>query len=164
MFDATAIGMLGLVALLAGLALATGGRERLVVGLGDGWSSLVRFAPMVAISFLAAGLAQVLLPAQWIRAHLGVESGLRGIALAVAAGLLTPSGPFVSMPIAAALAKAGAGPGPVAAFVAGWGLLALHRLIAWEIPFLGPRLALLRYGVCVALPFAAGIAARALAR
>jgi uncharacterized membrane protein YraQ (UPF0718 family) len=164
MFDATAIGMLVLVALLAGLAFATGGRERLTAGLGDGWSSLVRFAPMIAISFLAAALAQVLLPAQWIRAQLGAESGLRGISIAVVAGLLTPAGPFTSMPIAAALAKAGAGPGAITAYVSAWSLLALHRFVAWELPFLGTRLALLRYGVCVALPFVAGIAARALAR
>src|SRR5262245_36371558 len=130
MLDATLIGMLALVAALAAIAFATGGRARVSAGLGEGVASLLRFAPMIAISFLAAGLAQALLPAQWIREQLGADSGLRGIALAVAAGLVTPAGPFVSMPIAAAMVGAGAGPGPIVAFVTSWGLLALHRLVA----------------------------------
>lgn len=164
MIDGTQLALLALLGLLAAAAFASGGRELLAAGLADGAGSLLRFAPMIAISFLAAGLAQALLPQQWVREHLGTESGFRGIALAVAAGLVTPAGPFVSMPIAAALVRAGAGPGPVVAFVTSWGLLALHRLVAWEIPFLGMRLALLRYGVCVGVPVLAGLAARALAR
>ena len=46
---------------------------------------------------------------------------------------------------------------------------ALHEaeewnLVAWEVPILGWRLALLRYAACAALPFAAGLLTRALAR
>jgi hypothetical protein len=60
--------------------------------------------------------------------------------------------------------RAGAGAGPVVAFVAAWALLALHRLVAWEIPLLGWRIAALRYAVCLALPVAAGLLARLVAR
>jgi hypothetical protein len=50
------------------------------------------------------------------------------------------------------------------AFLTGWALLALHRLLAWEVPILGWRMALLRYGISLLLPVAAGLAARALVR
>ena len=79
-------------------------------------------------------------------------------------GALTPSGPFVSLPLAAALLRSGAAVGPVVAFVTGWALLAVHRFIAWEVPILGVRLALLRYGLSLALPILAGLAAASVAR
>ena len=50
------------------------------------------------------------------------------------------------------------------AFLTAWSLLALHRLVAWEIPILGWRLAALRYGVSLVIPVLAGLAARALTR
>lgn len=89
---------------------------------------------------------------------------MRGILLAAGAGALTPSGPFVAMPLAAVLARGGAGPGPLVAYVTGWALLALHRLLAWEMPMLGVRFALLRWSVSLALPVLAGLAARLLTR
>ena len=161
--SATLLAMLAVLAALGALAHLRGGPELLARGLGDGWAQLLRFGPLVAVSFLPAGFAEVQIPAQWVRESLGESSGLRGIALATAAGILTPAGPFVSLPIAAVMVRAGAGPGPVVAFVTGWSLLALHRLVAWEIPILGPRLAFLRYGVSLAFPVLAGLAARALA-
>ena len=68
------------------------------------------------------------------------------------------------MPIAAVMLRAGAGLPTVVAFLTSWCLLALHRLVAWEVPLLGWRVALLRYGVCIAFPIAAGYAVRALTR
>ena len=68
------------------------------------------------------------------------------------------------MPIAAVMLRAGAATGPVIAFLTAWSLLALHRLVAWEVPILGWRIAALRYGVSLAIPVLAGLAARALTR
>ena len=155
-----------LLALLAGLALlarARGGDEMVVAGLAEGGRLLVRFGPVIIVSFLAAGFADLLIPQAWVKQWLGAESGLRGIVIAAGAGVVTPAGPFVSMPIAAVLIKSGAGAGAVVAFLSGWSLLAVHRLVAWEVPILGWRFALLRYGVCLALPVAAGLLARAVA-
>jgi uncharacterized membrane protein YraQ (UPF0718 family) len=87
---------------------------------------------------------------------------LRGILLASGLGMVTPAGPFVAMPIAAVMLRSGAGVAPVIAFLTAWALLALHRLVAWEIPILGWRLAALRYGVSLAIPVLAGLAARSL--
>ena len=160
----TLFGMLGLLGALALVAYARGGSELLGQGLGGGRDLLIRYAPLVAASFLAAGFAEVLIPHEWVRGALGPDSGLRGILIATAAGAITPAGPFVSLPIAAVMIRGGAGLGPVVAFVTGWSLLALHRFVAWEVPILGLRVALLRYVVCIALPVVAGLLARALAR
>ena len=97
-------------------------------------------------------------------AWMGEETGLRGILLGTVAGILTPSGPFIAMPLAVVLLRGGAASGAVVAFLSGWALLALHRLVAWEVPILGWRFALLRYAACLALPVLAGVLARALVR
>jgi uncharacterized membrane protein YraQ (UPF0718 family) len=155
--------VLGLLLLVA-LAWWRGGGELVWQGLAGGGGLLLRYALVIAISFLAAGFAEVLIPHAWVNQYLGADSGLRGILLGSAAGVVTPAGPFVSMPVAAVMLRAGAGPGPVVAFLTGWSLLALHRLVAWEVPILGLRFALLRYLACLALPLLAGLLARALFR
>ena len=40
----------------------------------------------------------------------------------------------------------------------------MQKLVAWEIPILGTRLALVRWTVCLALPVLAGLAARIFTR
>ncbi len=162
--NGTLILMLGVLALLAYLAWARGGSEMLRKGFGDGGVLLYRYAPLIIVSFLAAGFVEALIPREWVRDTLGHGSGLRGILIATGAGIITPSGPFVSMPIAAVMMRSGASAGPVVAFLSAWALLALHRFIAWEVPILGWRFALLRYGVCLVLPVLAGLLARSLVR
>jgi uncharacterized membrane protein YraQ (UPF0718 family) len=68
------------------------------------------------------------------------------------------------MPIALVMIRAGAAVGPVVAFLTGWSLLSLHRLVAWEIPILGWKFAVLRYVASLALPLIAGWLAANLAR
>ena len=163
MIDPTLIALTALLAALAALAWSRGGAELVRQGFGSGWDLLLRFGPMIVVSFLAAGFADLLLPREWVRAQLGAESGLRGLLIATGAGILTPAGPFVSLPIAAVMIRTGAGAGPIVAFLSGWSLLAIHRLVAWEIPILGWRFAALRYACCLALPLVAGWIARAIA-
>ena len=148
----------------AALAWWRGGGEQLGSGLARGGAMLLRFGPVVAVSFLAAGLVETLVPETWLREHLGPQSGFRGLVLATGVGILTPSGPFVVFPLAAALLRNGAGVGVVVAYVCAWSLLAAHRFIAWEIPILGLRLAALRWLLCCALPILIGMAARSLTR
>lgn len=161
----TPLGVIGgALAVLFALAWLRGGPELALDGLSRGGGMIARYAALIALSFLAAGLAEVLIPHELVEGALGEDSGLRGIVLAAAAGALTPSGPFVSLPVAAALLRSGAAVGPVVAFVSGWAMLAVHRLVAWEVPILGVRLALLRYGLSLLLPVVAGLAAAAVAR
>jgi uncharacterized membrane protein YraQ (UPF0718 family) len=162
--NGTLLVLLGLLAGLVLLAWSRGGAALVQQGLSGGGALLASYALIVAVSFLAAGFAEVLVPTEWVRRTLGDDSGLRGLAIASGAGILTPAGPFVSMPIAAVMVRSGAGMGPVVAFLTSWSLLALHRFIAWEVPILGWRLAVLRYGVCLVLPFVAGWLARLLSR
>jgi uncharacterized membrane protein YraQ (UPF0718 family) len=162
--NGTLLVLLGLLAVLVLLAWSRGGGALVQQGLSGGGTLLASYALIVAVSFLAAGFAEVLVPTEWVRRTLGDDSGLRGLAIASGAGMLTPAGPFVSMPIAAVMVRSGAGMGPVVAFLTSWSLLALHRFIAWEVPILGWRVALLRYGVCLVLPFVAGWLARLLSR
>jgi uncharacterized membrane protein YraQ (UPF0718 family) len=149
---------------LALLAHAKGGTELLGRALASGGWMLLRYAPVIAVSFLAAGFAEVLISRDWVRDTLGRESGWRGLAIACGAGAITPAGPFVSMPVAMVMLRSGATSGPVVAYLTAWSLLSLHRLVAWEIPILGGPFATLRYVVSLALPLLAGIAAGALAR
>jgi uncharacterized membrane protein YraQ (UPF0718 family) len=162
MLDSTVWLLLALCAGLAALAWARGGAPLVVDGLAGGGRMIVRYALVIVISFVAAGFAEQLLPRAWLSQALGEGSGLRGILIASGLGVLTPAGPFVAMPIAAVMVRSGAAVGPVVAFLTGWALLALHRLLAWEVPLLGWRLALLRYGVSLGLPVLAGLLARAL--
>ncbi|MCH2169335.1 permease [Myxococcota bacterium] len=164
MIDGTLILMLVLLAAMAALAHLKGGSELLGRGLGDGASLLLRFAPVIVISFLAAGFVETLIPQQWVRDTLGDGSGFQGMLIASGVGAITPAGPFVSMPIAAVMVRSGAGVGTIVAYLVGWSLLSLHRLVAWEIPVLGWRFALLRFGICLALPLVAGLLARAVSR
>lgn len=164
MIDGTLILLLAVLFGLAFLAHARGGEQLVADGFRGGIDLLVRFAPVIVISFLAAGFAERLIPQEWVRERLGAGSGLAGILLGTGAGVLTPAGPFVSMPVAAVLIRSGAGAGPVVAYLVGWSLLSIHRLVAWEVPILGWRFAAIRYGICVALPVAAGLVARWLVR
>ena len=162
--DGQLVFMLVLLAVLLGLAWWRGGEALARSGLASGGALLLRYAAVIAVSFLAAGLVQVLVPTEWVREALGRDAGVRGLVLAAVAGAVTPSGPFVSMPVAAVLLRSGAGVPAVVAFLTAWSLLAVHRLVAWEVPIMGVRFALLRYGVSLLLPVLAGLAARALWR
>jgi uncharacterized membrane protein YraQ (UPF0718 family) len=163
-FDAQLAFMVALLGMLAAVAFWRGGAELLQTGLGGGADLLLRFGLLIVVSFLAAGVAQALIPSGWIEGALGEESGIAGIGIGTLMGALTPAGPFVAMPLAAVMLRAGASGPAVVAFLTGWALLAVHRLVAWEIPILGIRFALVRWAVCLALPIAAGLLARVAGR
>jgi uncharacterized membrane protein YraQ (UPF0718 family) len=162
--DGALLFLLALLGVLGALAWWLGGSGQLLEGLRGGGALLLRFAPVLLVSFLAAGLIEVLIPREWVSRALGAESGWVGILIGTGAGMITPAGPFVSMPIAAVFLRSGAAPGAVVAFLTAWSLLSLHRFVAWEIPILEPRFAILRYGVSLGLPILAGFATRLLTR
>ena len=156
--------VLALLALLSGLAWGRGGTALLGEALGSGFRLLLRFGAVIVLSFLVAGLAEALMPREWVSAALGEDSGWRGLILASVAGIVTPAGPFVSMPLAAGLLRSGAAPAAVVTFLASWSLLAAHRLFAWEVPILGASFAFTRWSLCLVLPIAAGALTRLVMR
>ncbi|MEZ4334656.1 MAG: permease [Myxococcota bacterium] len=159
-FDGNFWILVALLAVLALVAFVRGGQPLVLEAVGGGTRQFLRFVLVLYVSFLLAGLLESLLPRTWVSQALGENAGWRGLVLASAVGVVTPAGPFVSMPLAAGMLRSGAAPASVVAFVAAWGLLAIHRLIAWEIPMLGLRFALTRWALSLVAPVLLGWLAR----
>jgi len=53
--------------------------------------------------------------------------------------------------------------GPLVAYLTAWVLIALQRILIWEIPLMGVKFALLRLCASFTLPILAGLTARSLA-
>ena len=124
---------------------------------------LVLFAeivPKVIAGTFIGELIRRLVPREVIVRWLGEGSGLKGLALAAFIGFLFPAGPFTVFPLAAALLMAGADRGAAIAFVTGWLLIGLNRILIWELPFMGADLVALRVALCWWMPVAAGLLAR----
>ena len=115
--------------------------------------------PRMPLALLGAGFLATLIPEESIGPWIGPDSGMRGVLIATLVGSVTPSGPIVSFPIAIALMKAGAGLPQTIAFLTAWSVLALHRVMAWEVPFLGFGFAGRRLSVSWFLPPFAGLLA-----
>lgn len=125
--------------------------------LGQGKGLVVRL-PMALLA--AAFLAQVV-PTDKVAAVLGPESGVWGILLASVIGGVMPGGPMTSFPIALIVWQSGAGTAQTVAFLAGWSVFALHRVLAYEAPMMGWRFSGLRLSSCFFLPPLAGLLAAA---
>jgi uncharacterized membrane protein YraQ (UPF0718 family) len=111
--------------------------------------------PRLAVGIIGAGFIAKALPQDVVSGWLGPDSGFKGIALAALAGALTPGGPVVGYAMGAAALKAGAGLPQVMAFVTGWALYTINRMIVWELPLMPRDLVLLRVVVSLPLPFIA---------
>lgn len=151
------------IAVVAGILCYAKGNVFFFQGLDVSWSMLLEILPRLAGAFLMAGYVQVLVPKDVIHRWIGEKSGLKGIIVATLAGVVTPGGPLISFPLLAALYKLGADSGPLVAYITSWELLGLQRIIMWELPLMGLKFALLRFGVSLILPIIAGITARKLA-
>ena len=149
--------LLAISAVLLAVALGQGGAPLAAAGLRTGLDLLARVAPQVVIAFALAGLVTVLLPSDVLGRLVGGDSGMMGLVIATAAGLATPGGPFVQFPLVAAIAKAGAGPGPMAAYITAWSLLGWNRIVVYELPLLGPAFTLARVVASLILPVAVGL-------
>lgn len=118
--------------------------------------------PKVIAGTLIGELIRRLVPREIIVRWLGAGSGIRGLVIAAIIGCLFPAGPFTVFPLAAALLVAGADRGAAVAFITGWLLVGLNRMLIWELPFFGPDVVILRLAVSWWMPVAAGWLARQL--
>lgn len=155
MFPLVLIGSITVVLLV--VAYLRGGPALPAEGLREAGRIFAGVAPQLAVGFLLAGMLTVLLPAGIIASWIGSDSGVRGVLIATVAGALTPGGPYMQFPLVASLANAGAGSGPMAAYLTAWSLISLNRLLVWEIPVLGFPFAVARWLVSLALPIIAGL-------
>lgn len=121
---------------------------------------LVQILPLLVMAFLVAGMVQMLLPRETVSRWIGAESGLRGILLGSAIGSFAPGGPYISMPIAAGMLRAGASIGTMVSFITAWSLLAFTRLPI-EFGIMGWKFVLIRLACIFFFPPIAGLLANA---
>lgn len=155
-----------MVVLTVGLVAACwarGGSALLLDGLRAGGRSTLQLMPLLIVVFFLTGLVEVLLPRETVAAWLSDSAGLRGYGVAWVAGVLTPGGGPIGLPLAAALARQGAGPGVLVTYLTSMALLSFVRLPI-ELSMMGPRLTALRVLTGIFLPFLAGGLARVLSR
>ncbi len=133
--------------------------ESLKRGLRTGYGYFVLMAPRMFFALFLAGFAAELLPRETVSGWLGTESGFRGILIASAAGIVVPAGGVVAYPLALAMYKIGVGIPQLVAFLTTWEVFALHRVLAWELPFLGGKFVALRLTSSFFLPPLAGVLA-----
>jgi uncharacterized membrane protein YraQ (UPF0718 family) len=96
------------------------------------------------------------LPQETVSSYFGRDSGLSAILLASVAGILTPGGPMVSVPLLVVLANSGMALGPLVAYMTSWSLFGMQRIIAWEAPLMGWRFVAIRVLPSLTFPVIAG--------
>ncbi len=149
--------LLGLLA----TAFFRGGWALVTEGLRKGASESLGLLPLLVIIFVMTGFVQVLLPPETVARWLSTDAGWRGIGIAWFAGVLTPGGGPIGLPMAAALLRSGADVGVVVTYVTSLSLLSFIR-VPLEFTLFGARVTALRLAVCVGLPPVAGSIARGL--
>jgi uncharacterized membrane protein YraQ (UPF0718 family) len=153
--------------LVAGLSLAAA----VHVYTRDGWGvfrqilieDITLFGeilPKVAAGCLIGALVRLMVPRDMVVRWVGEGSGLKGLVIASMVGAVFPGGPFTIFPLAGAFLLIGADRGAAIAFVTGWLLLGVNRLIIWEMPFFGTDVVALRFALSLPFPVLAGWLAR----
>ncbi len=153
-----------IMGVLAAILLLIGyyrGEGQHLTGMKSALNMTVEILPLLVFAFIVAGMAQVLIPRELLSKWVGAESGMRGILIGSVAGGLAPGGPYVSLPVAAGLLRAGASVGTMVAFLTGWSLWAVSRL-PMEVGILGWRFTLIRIASTFFFPPIAGLIAQAL--
>jgi uncharacterized membrane protein YraQ (UPF0718 family) len=127
-----------------------------MLGVKNGMSLLWFVLPRLVPALILAGLMQVLVPQEIVGHYFGRQAGFRGLVIAEVAGVLTPGGPMVTVPLLVALSKSGAAMPSLVAYMTAWSLFGLQRIIAWEAPLMGWRFVSVRVLASLALPLIAG--------
>jgi uncharacterized membrane protein YraQ (UPF0718 family) len=126
------------------------------VGARNGFSLLWFILPRLVPALLLAGMLQVVIPQESVARYFGQRSGMGAIVMASAAGVITPGGPMVSVPLLVVLANSGMALGPLVAYMTAWSLFGMQRIIAWEAPLMGWHFVAVRTASSLAFPILAG--------
>jgi uncharacterized membrane protein YraQ (UPF0718 family) len=127
-------------------------------GVTLGWITLKRYAALLIVAFILVGFVNVLSPTQLIEDWLGPNTGFRGLLLAEIIGMVLPGGPYAVFPIIGILYGSGAGLGPAVTIITSWSTQGLLS-ISFEIPFMGWRFSVIRWGLGLGFPLIAGAVA-----
>lgn len=145
-------------AILFALLLALGGQAlrqnpAAVPGaLRDAGRQLLALAIRIPLALVTAVSVEQLIPPNAIAPLIGTESGIPGLILATLFGAVLPGGPIVTFPVALVIWRAGAGDAQMIALVNSWSVFAVHRVVSYEMPLLGPRWVGLRFASSWPLP------------
>ena len=124
-------------------------------------ATLVGFlVPKLGAAVLIAAFLQALVPPSIFAKYMGSETGLKGMAIASAAGTVTPGGPMTSFPLVTMLRDGGTGIGALVTYVTAWATTGLQRVFMWEVPLMGPEFATIRFLASLPLGIVAGMLAR----
>jgi uncharacterized membrane protein YraQ (UPF0718 family) len=126
------------------------------VGARTGLSLIWFILPRLIPALILAGMLQVVIPQESVARYFGRQSGMTAILIASVAGVLTPGGPMVSVPLLVVLANSGMAFGPLVAYMTSWSLFGMQRIIAWEAPLMGWRFVMIRVIPSLAFPVIAG--------
>ena len=154
-FDLSTLVLVALALLFTAVAyLKDPGLPRVgaLTGLSLIWFILPRLIP----ALILAGMLQVVIPQESVARYFGRQSGLSAILLASLAGVLTPGGPMVSVPLLVVLANSGMAFGPLVAYMTSWSLFGMQRIIAWEAPLMGWHFVAVRTVSSLVFPILAG--------
>ncbi len=106
---------------------------------------LIMILPAIMIII---GLFSVWIPKEMVVKYMGRTSGVKGILLSLALGML-PTGPlYLAFPMASAFLKKGAKISNIIIFISAWACIKLPQELV-EIQFLGIRFAMLRLGLTI---------------
>lgn len=143
---------------LMGMA-AYKGNGALEQGFREAGSQGFKILPVLVLAFLMMGFINVLLPREFVQAWLTDAAGWKGLVVAWLAGILTPGGSIIGMPLTAGLMQAGVSPSVLVTYLTSLALLSSIRM-PLEIGFYGWRLMTLRILASLILPFIAGLTTR----
>lgn len=160
LFDGPFLFVLGLAVVSGAAVLWLKGPERFWEVLSRDLGLALAILPKVVAGVLIASALPSLLPRDKVLKHVGPDSGLRGLAIAAAAGAVFPGGRSVTDPMTVGLMAAGADLGAGVAVVSGWVLLGLNRTIIWELSFLPPEFVALRVALSLPAPIVFGLIVR----
>lgn len=148
-----------LMALILGAIAYFSPKKLHLQGLKIAWEQALTMTPRIIMALLISGFFSVIIPTDLVASWLGKEAGMKGILIASLVGGFTPGGPIICFPIVVVLFKTGAGIPALISFLTAWSVFAFHRIIAYEIPFMGLRFVIIRVLSSVILPPLAGILA-----
>ncbi|TFG50178.1 MAG: hypothetical protein E4H33_00705 [Anaerolineales bacterium] len=137
------------------------GTDTIKKGFNLAWITTKQNALLIFLAFIIVGFVNILSPEELVQTWIGPGSGWRGIASAEFLGMLLPGGPYVVFPIIAILVQAGAGLAPVITLITSWSTQSLLT-VSFELPFMGWRFTLIRWGIGLLIPLLTGFIVLAL--
>jgi len=150
----------GLAAGMSLIAWSVLGTQGFYDALDRNLYSLAVTVPRMIFALAAAGFIWVMLPRDVLSRFIGRNSGIRGLIIATAGGIITPGGPASAFPLLAILGGAGADRGIMIAYITSWAMLGMQRVLVWDLPLMGTDFTIIRMLVSLPLPIVAGLIAR----